>query len=187
METIVMNNEYKCNWACASISLSKRWDLHFGDLYLCDRQIPDGTLKKDYFQEIGNVWGANGAFNNMNNPIKNRTARLIELNKEKRIASLTTGVGEFPNYKDKTLCWIQSVNDNKINIVLDKDIDKFIIFPAWETKELDVIVDKKVVLKFTGTEKSCERYLFGFLYEPATGKLCLDKSNKAIVEYGDKL
>ena len=135
----------------------------YADLYVCEKLPPIKELRKDYWQNIQMMqYGAGAATYGIENcmVVPDRDDDGVEI--FKCVDSKTD------TNRDLVMTYFE---DDECKVNLRGDIDLYLIFPDWDTKNLTIHVDNKEKIRIVGTEKCCERYIAAFCLDPKSGKV----------------
>jgi len=135
----------------------------YADLYACETLPSITELRKDYWQNIqlmpyderASVYGM-------------RNCMMVSERDDYGVERFKCVDHEVDT--NRTLV-IMSCEDGECQVNLRGDIDLYLIFPDWETKNLTIHIGGKEKIRIVGTEQRCERYIAAFCLDPKSGKV----------------
>lgn len=135
----------------------------YADLYACEKLPPIKELRKDYWQNIQMMQYNEGA-----GIYGIRNCMVVPDRNDDGVEIFKCVDHEIDTNRDLVMMYFE---DGECKVNLRGDIDLYLIFPDWETKNLTIHVDNKEKIKIVGTEQYCQRYIAAFCLDTKSGKV----------------
>lgn len=135
----------------------------FVDIYGCEKLPTIIELRKDYWQEIQLM-----PYDDRQTKYHIENGTLISERDEDGVERFR-GL-DFAYGCERTMV-LSYTEESEAQINIRGDVEAYIIFPDWETKDLTISIDGVQRYKIHGDVKTCDRYISAFCLTPSNGKL----------------